>query len=253
MTTEIGERAGVRYSLVIPARNEEKYLPRVLESARRAVECYRGGAGRIEVIVADNVSTDSTAAIALGFGARVVTVEKRIIGAVRNGGARAAEGEYLCFADADNPLHEETFNELDRLLSKRGIAGGGLGVMPERWSAGLAVMYALFYVPLVLMIGINGGVVFCRRSDFERIGGYDESLLFAEDVRFMLALKRLARSRGQRLAADSRARVKLSTRKFDHRGQWHMVSTMCRAGWWWAFDRKKADAWAMDYWYSDAR
>ncbi len=246
------ERPGLRFSLVIPARNEERLLPQVLESARIAIARY-GASGAVEVIVADNVSTDRTAEIARSFGATVVGVEKRIIGAVRNAGARAARGEYLCFADADNLLHADTFIELDRLLAKPRIVGGGLGGMPERWTPTFAVFYAVMYVPLVWVFGINGGVAFCRRGDFDAIGGYDESMLFAEDVKFMLALRRLARSRGERLAADSRARVTLSLRKAEHYSEWRLFADMVRASWWYAVDRAKVNAWAHDYWYSDRR
>ncbi len=53
--------APIRISLVIPAWNEERYLPRLLDSVDAARARYRGGADRIEVIVADNASTDRTA------------------------------------------------------------------------------------------------------------------------------------------------------------------------------------------------
>ena len=66
------------------------------------------------MVVADNVSTDRTAEVARAKGARVVSVEKRVIGAVRNGGAREARGEVLVFVDADAQMHRETFNEVDR-------------------------------------------------------------------------------------------------------------------------------------------
>ena len=75
---------GVRFSVVIPARNEEAYLPRLLETVEAARTSYEGGPETIEVIVADNVSTDRTASLARSKGARVVSVGKRVIGAVRN-------------------------------------------------------------------------------------------------------------------------------------------------------------------------
>src|SRR4051812_13798536 len=101
-----------RFSLVIPARNEEALLPRLLETVEVARNRYRGGAAEVEVIVADNVSTDATASVARERGARVVTVERRIIGAVRNGGAKVATGEILCFVDADHSIHPDTFNAI---------------------------------------------------------------------------------------------------------------------------------------------
>src|SRR5258708_8702482 len=73
-------------SFVVPAYNEEKYLAATLaaihEAARSAGEPY-------EVVVANDASTDATAAIAEAGGARVVSVEKRQIAATRNAGARA--------------------------------------------------------------------------------------------------------------------------------------------------------------------
>ena len=92
----------VRLSLVIPAHNEERYLPRLLDSVATARQRWRRDPSAMEVIVADNVSTDTTAEVAREHGCRVVRVEERRIASVRNGGASAATGEILCFVDADS-------------------------------------------------------------------------------------------------------------------------------------------------------
>ena len=63
-----------RFSIVIPAYNEEKYLPRLLESIESARRAYSRGADAVEVIVADNSSTDATAAVAALHGAVVTRV-----------------------------------------------------------------------------------------------------------------------------------------------------------------------------------
>jgi len=73
-------------SVVIPAYNEEVLLPRLLRSVQAAGDVFAKLARSVEVIVADNASTD----VARSFGCRAVTVERRVIAAVRNGGARAA-------------------------------------------------------------------------------------------------------------------------------------------------------------------
>ena len=54
----------IEFSVTIPAFNEEKYLPLILESFRVARERYRNGPDAIEIIVADNTSTDATARVA---------------------------------------------------------------------------------------------------------------------------------------------------------------------------------------------
>jgi hypothetical protein len=77
---------------------------------------------------------------------------------------------------------------------------------------------------MVIVTGFDAGVVFCRKRDFETIGGYDESRLVAEDVMFLLALRRLGRARGQRLARVTRAKAIASTRKFDEFGDWHFFT-----------------------------
>ncbi|HKQ62752.1 MAG TPA: glycosyltransferase, partial [Candidatus Polarisedimenticolaceae bacterium] len=68
-----------RISVVIPAYNEARYLPRLLDSIAAAGRSYARGAEAIEVIVADNASTDATAAVAAERGARVVPVARRSI------------------------------------------------------------------------------------------------------------------------------------------------------------------------------
>ena len=80
----------MRFSVIIPAYNEEKFLPRLLNSIKVAAANYSGGRDQVEVIVANNESTDRTAEVATAHGARVVTVQKRRIAAARNCSARAA-------------------------------------------------------------------------------------------------------------------------------------------------------------------
>jgi glycosyltransferase involved in cell wall biosynthesis len=210
------------YSVVIPAYNEEKLLGRLLDSLDVARAAY-GNADAIEVIVADNVSTDRTAEIARARGCRVALVEKRVIAAVRNAGARAAVGEHLAFVDADTQVHPQTFVEIDKALATGRVVGGATGATLERRSLGIAMVY-LTLVPIALLTGMDTGVVFVRRRDFEELGGYDESRLVAEDVAFLLSLKRLGKTRGQRLKRVTSAKVIVSTRKFDEFGDWHTFS-----------------------------
>jgi glycosyltransferase involved in cell wall biosynthesis len=219
-----------RFSLIVPAYNEEEHLPHLLDSVDVARSRYDGGGDAVEVIVADNVSTDHTADVARQRGARVVPVEKRAIAAARNGGGRAARGEILCFIDADSIVHPDTFNEIDRVLTDR-IVGGGTGLRLDKRTPGrvlsFAMLVALGFVlrPLLLRevprLNIDAGVVFMRRKDFEQIGGYREDHLFAEDIRLLIDLRRLGRRRGQHLSRSNRARAIFSTRKFDQHGEWH--------------------------------
>jgi len=236
--------------MVVPAYNEEACLPSLLETVRVARERYRGGPGAVETIVADNASTDATARIAREHGCRVAGVEKRVIAAARNGGAAIAQGEILSFIDADSRIHPETFNEIARVLATGRIVAGATGVRFDRWSAGLAATY-LLALPLVWLARIDAGVVFCRRADFETIGGYDESRLYAEDVDFLWRLRRLGRSRGQRLMRVRTVKAVASTRKFDRYGDWHYFTRMPRLVVSVLLGRPGSERFVRKYWYED--
>jgi len=124
-------------SLVIPAYNEARFLPRLLTSLAVARDRYRAAGGSVEVIVADNLSTDDTAQVAAAGGARVVRVEQRRIAAARNGGAAAARGRILAFLDADTVrVHPDTFAAVATALADPLVVGGATGCTLERWSAG---------------------------------------------------------------------------------------------------------------------
>lgn len=244
----------MRFSLVIPAYNEEELLPRMLDTVEAARARYHGGAEQIEIIVANNASTDSTPQLARDRGCRVVDVEPRIIAAVRNGGAAQAHGEILCFCDADMQIHPETFNDIDRAMRSGRVICGATGVKLESMSVGLAVTYAAL-MPMVWASNMDTGVVFCRRQDFEEMGGYDTSRLLAEDVAFLLAMRRLGRSRKpkQRLARLRTCKAISSTRKFSQFGQWHYFTMafrllLGRLG----LGRLSEEQLAKQYWY-DAR
>lgn len=242
----------MRFSLIIPARNEAAYLPRLLHTVTVARERYRGGAHAVEVIVADNCSTDETAELARRHGCRVVQTDRRVIGAVRNAGARAARGDVLAFVDADSRIHAETFNAVETMLATGRVIAGATGVFMERMSLGIALTAALF-MPLVWATGLDTGVVFCSRADFEAIGGYREDVLFAEDIHLLMALRRLGRIRGQRLGRALSARTIASTRKFDQYGDWHYFRIMWRGGLALLGQSHGADDMAREYWYSDRR
>jgi glycosyltransferase involved in cell wall biosynthesis len=244
-------------SVVIPAFNEEAYLPRLLDTVQVARDRYRHGPDSVEVIVADNCSTDRTARIATARGCTVVTVGKRVIGAVRNAGARDATGDILAFVDADTTIHVETFNEIADVLADPGVVGGATGIRFERSSAGIKLTFGMLVVAgslIRLVMGerpianIDTGVTFCWRHDFEETGGYSEDRLFAEDAKFLIDLKKLARRRRQHLAHGMKSRAVFSTRKFDAHGDWHYFplslrmigSVLTRGG---------AAAWARRYWY----
>ena len=242
----------MKFSVVIPAYNEEQYLPRLLKSIEIARANYSAGSDQIEVIVADNDSSDATAEVARAHGARVVHVPKRRIAAARNGGARASCGEILCFIDADSAIHSQTFNAIDEAMKTGRYIWGVTGGILERKSFALLVTYCIA-MPIVLLTGLDTGLSFCRREDFQSVGGYDESRLYAEDVILPLALRRLGRTKGQRTTRLPQVKALACTRKFDQFGDWHYfgmlrvaLKSLITRKW---HDEKLAER----YWYNSGR
>jgi glycosyltransferase involved in cell wall biosynthesis len=85
----------MRISVILPAKNEAQGLQRTLPILRAHYP-------EAEVIVVDDGSTDATAAVAAGHGARVLSSPYSMgNGAAIKRGARAATGEILVFMDAD--------------------------------------------------------------------------------------------------------------------------------------------------------
>lgn len=154
------------------------------------------------------------------------------------------------FIDADSQIHPNTFNVIDHAMLSSKIIAGATGVHMERMSPGIAAAYMIM-VPMVWITGMDTGVVFCRRADFEAIGGYNEHKLFAEDVDFLWKLKILGSSRGQRLTRITAVKAITSTRKFDQHGDWHYFSVMAHAFFAICFSSKRVQKFVKNYWYDD--
>jgi len=125
-------------SFVFPCLNEAETVKQCIDELKTTLSSRPDIS--YEIIVADNGSTDETAAIASAAGARVVPVEEKGYGAALKGGFAAAELDYIAFADADGsyPLNKipEMFDaavkeDADMVIASR-MNGGEIeeGAMP---------------------------------------------------------------------------------------------------------------------------
>lgn len=206
-------------SIIIPARDEEKYLPKCLAALQESAKLIPNP---IEVIVVLNRCTDRTEEIAAAAGCRIVSDDTKNLAHIRNSGVRAAKGGIIVTVDADSRVSKNMLSEIVRALGSEKVVGGGVLIIPERWSLGIIVS-GLLLLPLVIWYRISGGLFFFRPADFEAISGFDESLSSVEDIDFAKRLKRHARSQGRRFVTLYRTSLVTSCRKFDRFGDWYFV------------------------------
>jgi glycosyltransferase involved in cell wall biosynthesis len=207
----------MKFSIVIPARNESALIGGCLDSVAEASRPY---AGQVETIVVLNRCTDSTEGIALAHGARIVRDDSRNLARIRNAGARHATGEILVTVDADSRMTPNMLQEIDAKLSSGRFIGGGVPIRPERTSLGIFLTgLALF----AFLPGLSAGLFWCYRRDFEAIGGFDERWAIAEDVDFAKRLRRHGSLTGKRFGTLWRTHITTSCRKFDRYGDWYFL------------------------------
>ena len=177
-------------SFILPAHNEAELIGRTLSALHASARTL---GGPFEIIVADDASTDRTADIAVGHGARVVAVNLRQIAATRNAGARAASGDPLVFVDADTVVNGRLLRAAVRCL-RGGAVGGGCVIRMDGPVPPYARVLEGFVRLLQPVVGLPGGCfLFCTRRAYHAAGGFDERLYAAEEVAFSRRLKRLGR------------------------------------------------------------
>jgi glycosyltransferase involved in cell wall biosynthesis len=209
-----------RFSIIVPAHNEETLLPRGLDAIRAAIS--RVGASA-EIVVVANRCTDHTESIAEAAGAIVVRDGHRNIAATRNAGVAASAGEIVVTIDADTVMHEDALAEIDRLARAGTFVGGGCRFVLERNSLGLAIT-TFAVTSATALSGIGGVMYWCSRDDFDAIGGFDEARRVGEDLDFARRLRRHGRSTKRRFRNVREARAIVSVRKFDTFGDWHYLT-----------------------------
>jgi len=163
-------------SIIIPTLNEEKYLPLLLEQIKKQ------DFSDYEVIIADAGSTDGTLKIIKDYGYRKVKGGNVAYG--RNQGARAARGELLLFMDADNIYVPDDF--LGRLVSefkekKCDIATFPLYIDGNRMDKLAFKVYNWWVKKIQRFKAYATNSMIVKKSVFDRIGGFDESIKLAED------------------------------------------------------------------------
>lgn len=208
----------MKISVIVPAYDEEQYLPETLEYIGKALSI---AACSSEIIVVDNDSQDATKRIAESFGAKVFLEKEHNIAKVRNTGAKNSNGDVLIFIDADTLVPETLFQKINAAMENEKCFGGAVAVEYEEFERKWMKYYLLgwkFWGTVFNMA--QGAAQFCRKSVFERLEGYDQTIFMGEDVEFYWRLSKYAKRNNGYLRFVEHPKVKTSTRRFDKMGLW---------------------------------
>lgn len=170
------------FSVVIPTKNEEKLLPRLLRSlAEQSVQ-------PLEVIVADAGSDDATPAIATSFGAEIVS--GGLPGVGRNRGAAASLGDYIIFLDADVTLPYPHFlRDCWQEMERRRLDVTTCRVQAIQGTRTDKILHYIYNVYTRATENIiphaPGFCLLVKREVHQAIHGFDETVVFAEDMDYV--------------------------------------------------------------------
>lgn len=200
----------VMISIIIPTYNEENYLPQLLKSIKdQDFSDY-------EVIVADAESTDRTREIAESYGCNVVKGGSPAVG--RNNGAKAANGEYLLFLDADVILTdgylESALNEFKE--NELGIGITQLIPISDSRKDKLLHDFANFFMRSVESIKPHGAGcygILTTKELHEKVNGFDETYDFGEDSNYIERIGKMTSFKVLR-----KPRLLISTRRLEKEG-----------------------------------
>jgi len=209
-----------RISVIIPVHNGGAQLEACLAGVRSSTF------GAYEVIVADDASTDATAATARRAGATVVTLgEQSGPAAARNRGASHARGEILLFFDADVVPTPETLARLASFFAEHPRVAAVFGSYDDAPAEpGLVSQYRNLLHHFHHQIGSVEAETFwtgcgaIRKVVFEEVGGFDATrfrIPSIEDIELGVRL----RAHGHEIRLDRQLQVK-------HLKRWFFFSMM---------------------------
>jgi len=171
-------------SVIIPVFNRETFIQKAVDSV--LLQDYRP----IECIVVDDGSTDQTPRVLAGFDNRIRVIRKENLGvsAARNTGIRAASGSLIAFLDSDDywlpgkisaqvaffKTHPEAILCQTNEIWIRNGRRVNPGKRHKKRSGNI-------FIPSLALCLISPSAVMMRRSLFDRIGFFDETLPACED------------------------------------------------------------------------
>lgn len=170
----------VKFSVIIPAYNEAKYISRALAALKEQ------SSKDFEVIVKDGLSQDKTVNVAKKFTKKVFSRRDSSAADARNQGASYAEGEVLVFMDADTVLPSDTLAHFEKILNNEKVVGASCRKVPMSSSILDRVLYefvnfSTWFGSVIRVGGAHGNLMLIRRTVFEAAGGFNPDIIVAEE------------------------------------------------------------------------
>ncbi len=218
----------MKFSICIPTLNEEKYIGGILECIER--QTFRD----FEVIVIDGKSEDRTKEEVLKFSKNLpitfLESPKRGVSFQRNYGAKHSRNEYVVFFDADVSIEPDFLEKINNHLEEKDIdilTTWNKPISDKPIDEFIYLFVNIFMLELIKKKrpGAIGVFICVKKSSFEKIGGFRESVSLGED--YDLA-KRLHES-GFTYALLRKPKVKVSVRRFDKEGRFNVIVKNLRA------------------------
>ena len=218
------------FSVIIPTLNEEKFLPKLLDSLVAQTN------KSFEVIVVDGKSKDQTVEIAKSFTKKlpsliVVTSPKASLPFQRNFGAKHAHGEWLVFVDADGIFLPYFIARSAAFIKSDSPTVFTSWFTPDTTISGDALFTLMTNVTVEMSLVVKrqltpGPLTIVSRTAFDTVGGYNKEHAFNEDVDFGL---RLAKE-GFTLSILREALCVYSLRRFRKQGKLKVIQQYVTAG-----------------------
>jgi len=169
-----------RLSFVVPVRDDAVRLERCLRSIARASESVP-----IEVIVADNGSTDRSAEVAREAGAAVISLPDRPVSVMRNEAALGARAELIAFVDADHEVAPHWTTAVLDAIDRPAVWAVGANYHAPSDGTWVQRIYDAFrdHAPGTRTADwLPSGNLVVRKTAFEAVQGFDTTLESCEDV-----------------------------------------------------------------------
>lgn len=176
--------SSIVFSIIIPAYNAAPYIEKCIKS----VEANDAKMTPYEIIVVDNGSTDGTPGIVKNLGVKIVESpggKRRSIAAMRNLGAEISQGTTLVFLDSDMTVPDNWLLKAHEYFSRGfdGMLGFIEKTPPEAgWVGRVWGEPRRPRCDRVMQVDLlDGRNLFVSRYLFEKIQGFNEALITAED------------------------------------------------------------------------